>query len=327
MPYGRYCFRRLPFGLISAQYVFQKKVDQTFEDLPGVIAIADDIVVFGKTEAEHDKHLDDVMKRTQQVGLCLNPDKCVVKSDRIKFFGNYLSSNGLEPDPDKIAAIVDMSPPTDALELQTFLGMSNYLSRYTANLATKTAVLRDLTKKESVFVWGPEHQKAFDSVKVTIATAATLAYFDSSKPVIIQTDASKRGVGATLLQDGRPVAYASNIDVTIHDITGVSESRLEKIKYGTKCDETLQVLARTVTNGWPQYRNQCPDNIAPFWNFRDEIVVFNGVLLKGNHVIIPKNMQAEILVKNTHGTPRHLKMPTTSARDCTGVESMETLTT
>lgn len=142
-PYGRYCFRRLPFGLISAQDVFQKKVDQTFEDLPGVIAIADDIVVFGKTEAEHDKHLDDVMKRTEQVGLCLNPDKCVVKSDRIKFFGNYLSSNGLEPDPDKIAAIVDMSPPTDALELQSFLGMVNYLSRYTADLATKTAVLRD----------------------------------------------------------------------------------------------------------------------------------------------------------------------------------------
>ena len=140
-PYGRYCFRRLPCGLISAQDVFQKKVDQTFEDLPGVIAIADDIVVFGKTEAEHDKHLDDVMKRTQHVGLCLNPDKCVVKSDRIKFFGNYLSSNGLEPDPDKIAATVDMSPPTNTLEFQTFLGMANYLSRYTANLATKTSVL------------------------------------------------------------------------------------------------------------------------------------------------------------------------------------------
>ena len=132
-----------------------------------------------------------------------------MKSDSIKFFGNYLSSNGLEPDPDKIAAIVDISPPTDALELQSFLGMVNYLSRYTADLATKTAVLRDLTKKESIFVWGPEHQKAFDSVKETIATAATLAYFNSSKPVINQTDASKRGVGATLLQDGRPVAYAS----------------------------------------------------------------------------------------------------------------------
>ena len=322
-----------------------------------------------------------------------------MKSDRIKFFGNYLSSNGLEPDPDKIAAIVDMSPPKYTLELQTFLGMANYLSRYAANLAIKTAVLRDLTKKESAFVWGPEHQKTFDSLKETIATAAALAYFDSSKPVIIQTDASKRGVGATLLQDGRPVAYARksltetesnycnieremltivfglerfhhyafgrhvtiesdhkpiessitrkplinapprlmrmllriqkydftvkyvpgkdipiadglsrlpihgdeipDIDVTIHDITGVSESIFKKIKDETKCDETLQVLARTVTNGWPQYRNQCPDNIAPFWNFRDEIVVFNIVLQKGNRVIIPNNMPAEMLV-NIH---------------------------
>ena len=68
-PYGRYCFRRLPFGLISAQNVFQKKVDQTFEDRSAVIAIADDIVVFGTTEAEHDKHLADVMKCTQQVGM------------------------------------------------------------------------------------------------------------------------------------------------------------------------------------------------------------------------------------------------------------------
>ena len=129
MPYGRYCIRRLPFGLVSAQDVFQKKVDQTFEGLPGVVAIIDDIVVFGKTEAEHDEHLDNVMKRTQEVGLCLNPDICVVKSHRIKFFGNYLSSKGLEPDPDEIPAIVDMTPPTNAQELQSFLGMVNFSRR------------------------------------------------------------------------------------------------------------------------------------------------------------------------------------------------------
>ena len=395
-PYGRYCFRRLPFGLVSAQDVFQKKVDQTFEGLPGVVAIADDIVVFGKTEAEHDKHLDNVMKRTHEVGLCLNPDKCVVKSHRIKFFGNYLSSKGLEPDPDKIAAIVDLTPPRNAQELQSFLGMINYLSRYTPDLATITAPLRDLTKKDVIFVWGPEHQRAFDNVKEAITTASTLAYCDTNKLITIQTDASKRGVGATLLQHGRPVAYASksltetesnycnieremlgivfglerfhhyayghhvtietdhkplesitrkhlmnapprlmrmllriqkyditvkyvpgkdipiadglsrlpiqgdeipDINVTIHEIAGVSESRLGKIRDMTKCNETLQVLTRTVTNGWPQYRNQCPEDIVPFWNFRDGIVVFNGVLLKGNRVIIPKNMQEEVLMK------------------------------
>ncbi|KAK2185169.1 hypothetical protein NP493_244g02014 [Ridgeia piscesae] len=87
-----------------------------------------------------------------------------VNSVVIKLFGNYLSSNGLEPDPDKIAAIVDMTPPTYAQELQSFLGMVNYLSRYTPDLATTTAPLRDLTKKDIIFVWGPEHQKAFDNV-------------------------------------------------------------------------------------------------------------------------------------------------------------------
>ncbi|KAK2146081.1 hypothetical protein NP493_3769g00000 [Ridgeia piscesae] len=109
-PYGRYCFRRLPFGLVSAQDVFQKKVYQTFEGLPGVVAIADDIVVFGNNEAEHDEHMNNAMKRTQEVGLCLNPDKCVVKSHMIKSFGNNPWSKGLEPDPDKPDDTVDNCP-------------------------------------------------------------------------------------------------------------------------------------------------------------------------------------------------------------------------
>ena len=85
--------------------------------------------------------------------------------------------------------------------------------------------------------------------------------------------------------------------MTIHEITGVSESRHEKIRDMTKCDETLQVLTSTVTNGWPQYINQCPEDIVPSWNFRNEIVVLNGVLLKGNRVIIPNNMQEEVVMK------------------------------
>ena len=62
----------------------------------------------------------------------------------------------------------------------------------------------DLTKKDIIFMWGPEHHKAFDNVK-----KPSLTYFDTNKPVTIQTDARKRGVGATILQHGRPVAYAS----------------------------------------------------------------------------------------------------------------------
>ena len=104
--------------------MFQKKADQTFEGLPGVVAIADE-------------YLDNVMKRTHEVDLC--QDKSVVKSHRIKFVGNYHSSNGLEPGPDKIAAIDDMATPKYSQELQNVLGMVNYLSCYTPDLVIPAA--------------------------------------------------------------------------------------------------------------------------------------------------------------------------------------------
>ena len=87
--------------------------------------------------------------------------------------------------------------------------MVNYLRGFTPNLATITEPLYDLTKKNVEFVWEREHQRAFDKVKEALSATETLAYFDPSKQVIIQTDASKRGVGAVLLQEGCPVAYAS----------------------------------------------------------------------------------------------------------------------
>ena len=74
-PYGRFGFKRLPFGLVSAQDIFQKKIDQTFDRLAGVIGIADDIVVFGANEVEHDQKLYNMMERTLQVGLSLLSSK------------------------------------------------------------------------------------------------------------------------------------------------------------------------------------------------------------------------------------------------------------
>ena len=86
-PFGRYRFLRMPFGLKMAQDVFQSKIDQTFEGCEGVIGISDDIVVFGTTEAEHDRHMHEMLTRCKATGLKLNPDKCRVKESKIKFYG------------------------------------------------------------------------------------------------------------------------------------------------------------------------------------------------------------------------------------------------
>ena len=102
-----------------------------------------------------------------------------------------------------------MDPSTSLADLQSFLGMTQFLSRYVPNLASLAAALWDLTKK--TFQWGPEHQSAVDHIKRAITSPNVLPYFDSTKPVTIELDASTRGLGAVLLQDAGPVEYRSKL--------------------------------------------------------------------------------------------------------------------
>ena len=123
----------------------------------------------------------------------------IVKHDRIPFFGNIIESQGLEADPATVETIQNMDVPTDLKELQTFLGLANYLGRYTPCLSSISAPLRDLCKKESEFRWSPEHTEAFNALKEAISSPPVLKYFDGKEPVTIHVDASQRGLGAALL--------------------------------------------------------------------------------------------------------------------------------
>ena len=89
--------------------------------------------------------------------------------------------------------------------------MTQFLSRFVPNLASVSAILWDLTKKSSEFQWGPEHQSAVKKIKELVASPSSLQYFDSSKSVTIQVDASQRGLGAVLIQDKGPVEYRSKL--------------------------------------------------------------------------------------------------------------------
>ena len=128
--YGRYRFLHMPFGIHSAQEVFQKKVDETYEGLKGVAAIVDDDLVYGATVKEHDDNLRAVLQRSREKGVKLNPDKCTIRVTEVSYFGNLLTVGGLKPDPGKVAAINEMPPSTYVEELQTILGMVNYLANF-----------------------------------------------------------------------------------------------------------------------------------------------------------------------------------------------------
>ena len=208
-PFGRWCFRRLPFGLSVSQDIFQQKMDDILDQCEGAVGISDDIVVCGETEAEHDRRLIDFMKVARKDGLVLNSSKCVVKTNHMTFFGRLYTDHGMFPDPEKVEDIVRMPTPQDKQDLQRFIGMVTFLSSHLPKLSDSTAILRDLLKENVPFEWSEDHHTAFQGVKDLVAANVGLRYYDPAQDVSLEVDASSKGLGAALVQASGPVAFAS----------------------------------------------------------------------------------------------------------------------
>ena len=208
-PFGRYCYLRMPFGLKMSQDIFQYKIDETYGTCPGTIGISDDITVHGKGDESHDQNLHAAMEKTRGANICLNYDKIKVKQKSIKFFGNIYGADGVTADPDKVAAIVAFRPPENKSELKTFLGMINYLQQFIPRLSEHTMLLRQLETKDVHFAWGAPYQECYDQIKGLVKQCMALSYYDRNKPVTLQTGYSERGIGMALVQDGKPVQFAS----------------------------------------------------------------------------------------------------------------------
>ena len=208
---GRYRFKRMPFGAKMSQDVFPMKMDLIMERCPGVISIHNDIVVYGVSEEDHDANLVNLLNVAQIKGLVLNSKKLELKHPRVSFFGAKYSADGMHPCPKKIQGITEMTPPTDKQQLASFIGMVTYMGNFVPHLSHHTEPLRAMLKQEAVFAWDELANASFQKIKDLIAKSATkpLRYYDQRKPVTVQADASQRGLGACLLQDGQPIAYAS----------------------------------------------------------------------------------------------------------------------
>ena len=181
------------------------KIDEVYGPCEGAIGIADDITVHGKGEKQHDLRLHEAMERSRKSNMALNYDKIVLKQKSVKFFGNIFSGKGVKADPDKVKAIKSLRPPENRSELRTFSGMINYLQQFIPNLSEHTAPLRELDKDGTVFVWNDTYQEVYENVKSLVSEDITLAYYDRTKPVEVQCDYSQEGLGAALVQDGRPI--------------------------------------------------------------------------------------------------------------------------
>ena len=181
-PFGRYRFKRLPFGLSSSPEVFQRRMHEVIEGLHGCEVIADDFLVVGYGEnmemgiQDHDRNLRAFLDRCDQRNLHLNVDKIQLRVTEVPFIRHTATANGLKPGPGKIEAIVNMPAPVDAAGVRILLGMIQYLEKFMPNLSQLTSPLRKLTHTDVEWSWGEEQDKAFERIKQVAASAPLLKY-------------------------------------------------------------------------------------------------------------------------------------------------------
>ena len=195
--------------------IFPKRVNQAFHGLKGILDTTDVILEYGvgkeleEATEDHGRKLKALLQRCQERGIALNKDKRKLRRQEVAFMGHLFTTNGLKIDPDKARAIQEMTPPTGTEEVQRLNGFVNYPSKFLPQLADVMEALRRLTRKDAERTWSEEQGKAFNEVKRLVSQAPVLSYYQPDRPLSIQCDASQKGLGAALLQNGRPIAYAS----------------------------------------------------------------------------------------------------------------------
>ena len=209
--FGRYRYTVMPFGTTIVGDVFQRKLDQCFGYLQNVIVIANNIMVVGKqpNHKDHDQALTALLNTASKCNVHLNHEKLQYKQQEVKFFGETYTTDGCKPAQSKIKAIQEMLAPQCKKQVQSFIGMVNYLSKFFARISELTEPIRELYKEKVPFNWRPEHDGAFQLIKKEIATAPILAYCNPKKPTVQQTDANCKELGACLLQNQKPIYFAS----------------------------------------------------------------------------------------------------------------------
>ena len=188
-------------------------MDKVLSGLQGVLCHIDDILIYGKDSAEHESRLQATLERIQAAGITLNESKCCFYQSCVSFLGHTIDKHGISPDPNKTAAILEMTPPSSVTELRRFMGMVNQMSKFSLNIAHISKPLRELLSSKTSWIWTNTQEEAFTKLKKEISSPRVLALYDVEAKTKVSADASAYGIGAVLMQQQqgawRPVAFAS----------------------------------------------------------------------------------------------------------------------
>ncbi|KAA0037235.1 pol protein [Cucumis melo var. makuwa] len=182
--YGHYEFIVMSFGLTNALAVFMDLINRVFREFLDtfVIVFIDDILIYSKTEAEHEEHLRMVLETLRANKLYAKFSKCEFRLKQVSFLGHVVSKAGVSVDPAKIEAVTSWPQPSTVSEL---------------------------TRKGAPFVWSKACEDSFQNLKQKLVTAPVLTVPNGSGSFVIYSDASKKGLGCVFMQQGKVVAYAS----------------------------------------------------------------------------------------------------------------------
>ena len=391
-------------GISSAPELYQRAMEDIFADMEGVEIVMDDLLIHAPTVESHNKILKRVLQKARDVNLRFNPKETKLCQNSVEYVGHVISDKGVRVSEDKVRAVVQMPVPTSIANVQTLLGMVTYTCKFLKDLSAVTEPLRQLIKESNnrgfTWHWDEMHQEAFDKLKKMMTSTPVLRSYSLNEPIIISCDASQSGLGCVLLQNDKPVAYASKAltnaeyayaqiekellaivfamkkfhsyiygrtDVTVetdhlplirifekplHQIplrlqkmkmrvqhyhftlvakrgteipvadalsrayisdtdvdqwqvfttsltevkttASFTDTRLKQLKEETEKDIGLQKLKHVIQAGWPIRRDTDPE-VKPYFDYQEEMAEIDGIIFKGERVVIPFSMQKELL--------------------------------
>ena len=317
-PFGKFRWNRLPFGISVAPEEFQRRLNDALTGLEGTVTIADDILIYGcgntmeEATKDHDQKLIALLLRCWDRGIRLNPDKLKLHLQSVSYMGHVFSADGLKPCSSKIDAIKNMPPPTDKNGIMRFLGMVNYLAKFLPSVSEATASIRSLVRSDSDFRWTPDHDADFENIKHLLQTAPVLRYFNEKKHTIVQCDFSQSGLGACIMQDGAPIAYASrSLNSTEQNYAQIEKETLAIVFAMEKFHN--YVYGRTVTietdhkpliSIFGKALNSAPRRLQRMM-LRLQKYSFNLTFKPGSMVVVADTLSRAYPVKDTPSASKH----------------------
>lgn len=213
---GLFEFNVMCFGLVNAPGIFQELMSKVLEGLDFVVAYIDDIVIFSKTELEHQQHLKIVFQRLREHNLKLKLKKCKFMQPKTEYLGFVIDENGISPNPDKVKAIKSLPVPKCVRDVRSILGAASFYRRFLKSFSKTAEPLINLTKKNAPFIWTSECQQSFDSIVQQLSKLPSLAFPNINKPYKLYTDASDGFVRACLTQEFTPENEANSFERPIY---------------------------------------------------------------------------------------------------------------